>query len=35
LFDTNPANVETNLSEGATGYFSACGYLADTLVFTP
>ena len=35
LFDTNPANVETNLSEGATGYFSACGYLADTIVFIP
>jgi hypothetical protein len=35
LFDTNPANVETNLSKGAIGYFSACGYISDSFVFIP
>lgn len=35
LFDTNPANVESNLSEGATGYFSTCGHMSDSFVFNP
>jgi len=35
LFDTYPANIATNLSEGATGFFATCGYLADTLVVIP
>ena len=35
VFDTYRANTFTNLSEGATGFFGACGYLADTVVVQP
>lgn len=31
LFDVMPANVSTNLSEGALGYFGVCSVLADTI----
>ena len=30
LFDSAPANVPTNLSEGAVGFFAACAVLSDT-----
>ncbi|NOX47343.1 MAG: DUF4249 domain-containing protein [Chlorobi bacterium] len=35
VFDTYRANTYTNLSEGATGFFGACGYLSDTVVVQP
>jgi hypothetical protein len=35
VFDTYRANTVTNLSEGATGYFGTCGYLADTIIVQP
>jgi hypothetical protein len=35
VFDTYRANTFTNLSEGATGFFGACGYLADTIIVHP
>ncbi|RLD60728.1 MAG: hypothetical protein DRJ05_04085 [Bacteroidetes bacterium] len=35
VFDTYRANTFTNLSDGATGFFGACGYLADTVVVQP
>ncbi len=35
VFDTYRANTFTNLSEGATGFFGACSYLADTVVVQP
>ena len=35
VFDTYRANAFTNLSDGATGFFGACGYLTDTIVVQP
>ena len=32
LFDSAPANVPTNLSQGAIGYFAACGVVSDSLI---
>mgnify|MGYP001408540027 CR=1 FL=1 len=32
LFDSAPANVPTNLSAGAIGFFAACNVIADTIV---
>jgi hypothetical protein len=31
LFDSAPANVPTNLSEGAVGFFGACSVVSDTV----
>jgi hypothetical protein len=33
IFDVEPGNIATNLSEGATGYFAACTVLSDSLVW--
>jgi hypothetical protein len=35
LFDVQPGNVRTNLSEGAVGYFSVSQVVADTTVILP
>lgn len=35
LFDVQPGNVQTNLSEGAVGYFSVSTVVADSSVITP
>ncbi len=35
VFDVQPGNVETNLSEGAIGYFSASAVVADTSIILP
>lgn len=35
LFDVYHANVETNLSEGAVGFFGACTVLSDTIYVSP
>ena len=35
LFDVQPGNVQTNLSEGALGYFSVSMMVADSSVITP
>ncbi len=35
FFDVQPGNVQTNLSEGALGYFSVSTVVADSLVITP
>jgi hypothetical protein len=35
LFDVQPGNVQTNLSEGAVGYFSVSQALTDSLFFIP
>ena len=35
LFDVQPGNVRTNLSEGAVGYFSVSQVVADTTIITP
>ncbi len=32
LFDSAPANVPTNLSQGAVGFFSACSVVRDSLI---
>jgi len=32
LFDSTPANVPTNMSEGAVGFFAACDVVSDSLV---
>ncbi|HOV10658.1 MAG TPA: DUF4249 family protein [Bacteroidales bacterium] len=32
LFDSAPANVPTNLSSGATGFFAACHVITDSLI---
>ena len=34
-FDVQPGNVQTNLSEGAIGYFSASTVVADTSLIVP
>jgi hypothetical protein len=34
LFDVQPGNVRTNLSEGAVGYFSVSQVVADTIIIT-
>jgi hypothetical protein len=35
LFDVQPGNVRTNLSEGAVGYFSVSAVVADTNLILP
>lgn len=35
LFDVQPGNVQTNLSEGAVGYFSASTVVADSTIILP
>ncbi len=35
VFDVQPGNVQTNLTEGAVGYFSASSVLADSTLITP
>ena len=35
LFDVQPGNVQTNLSEGAVGYFSVSQALTDSTIITP
>ena len=35
IFDVQPGNVQTNLSEGAIGYFSASTMVADTSLILP
>lgn len=35
LFDVQPGNVQTNLSEGAVGYFAASTVVADSTVILP
>jgi hypothetical protein len=35
LFDVQPGNVQTNLSEGAVGYFAASTVVADSTVIIP
>lgn len=35
LFDVQPGNVKTNLSEGAVGYFSVSQVVADSTIITP
>ena len=35
LFDVQPGNVETNLSEGAVGYFSASTVVSDRSIISP
>lgn len=35
LFDVQPGNVQTNLSEGAVGYFSASTVIADSTIISP
>lgn len=35
LFDTAPANITTNLSSGAVGYFGACAVLSATTTINP
>ncbi len=32
LFDSAPANVPTNMSEGAVGFFAACNVISDSLI---
>jgi len=33
-FDVMPGNLQTNMSQGAVGYFGACSVLSDTVYFT-
>ena len=35
LFDVQPGNVQTNLSEGAVGYFSASTVISDSTIISP
>ncbi len=35
IFDVQPGNVNSNLSEGATGFFAACTVTEETTVFRP
>jgi hypothetical protein len=35
LFDIQPGNVQTNLSEGAVGYFSASTVITDSTIISP
>jgi hypothetical protein len=35
IFDVLPGNVNSNLSDGATGFFAACTVTEDTTVFRP
>ncbi len=35
IFDVLPGNVNTNLSEGATGFFAACTVTEETTIFRP
>jgi len=35
LFDTAPANITTNMSSGAVGYFGACAVLSITTTISP